>query len=97
MNFEYNKVQEKSTQYWVFQTYELYQEFSSQRFLPGPLLPVQLLTRIIRIIIGKVRPSAEITLETGKQRMLRLISFEALNMKRALSLVLLLLFFYWLI
>ena len=87
MNFEYSKVQEKSTQYWVFQTYELYQEFSSHRFLPGPLLPVQLLARIIRYGIGKIRPSRDVTFETANQRISRLISFESLNMKRALSLV----------
>ena len=90
MNYEYSKVQEISQKIWVYQYYELYKEFSADRFLPGPLLPIQYLVNVIIYCINIIRqkpPAGKSDSNNNLQRLSQLVSFESLNMKRALSLV----------
>ena len=88
MNFEYNKVQEISRKIWVYQYYELYQEFSADRLLPGPLLPIHYIANLIsNRYIWRNWKLPKVSDVSKSQRSLQLISFEYLNMKQALSLV----------
>ena len=87
MNFEYNKVQEISRKIWVYQYYELYQEFSADRLLPGPLLPIHYLARNILVCINKFNQIQEKKASSKPDAQTpHLNAFEYLNMKKSFSL-----------